>query len=91
MTTGAGNNFSKWSNSTYDTAVKAGDVAATDAERDTFYETAEKTIVADAPIIFLYQRTAWHLVKPYVKGAVSTPNDDWVGDLFTYTIQITTH
>jgi oligopeptide transport system substrate-binding protein len=91
MTTGAGNNFSKWSNSTYDNAVKAGDVAATDAERDAFYETAEKTIVSDAPIIFLYQRTAWHLVKLYVKGAVSTPNDDFVGDLFTYTMQITTH
>jgi oligopeptide transport system substrate-binding protein len=91
MMTGAGNNFSKWSNSTYDNAVKAGDVAATDAERDAFYETAEKAIVSDAPVIFLYQRTAWHLVKPYVKGAVSTPNDDFVGDLFTYTMQITAH
>ena len=91
MMSGTGNNFSKWSNSAYDTAVKAGNVAATDAERDGFYETAEKTIVADAPIIFLYQREAWHLVKPYVKGAVSTPKDDFVGDLFTYTMQITAH
>jgi oligopeptide transport system substrate-binding protein len=91
MTTAAANNFSRWTNSTYDTATRAGDVAATDAERDAFYETAERTIVQEAPIIFLFQRSSWHLVKPYVKGAISTPNEDFVGDLFTYTIQIAAH
>jgi oligopeptide transport system substrate-binding protein len=89
--TGSSNQFSKWSNPTYDAAVQAGDAAASDSARDTQYATAEKTLVSEAPVAFLYQRTAWHLVKPYVKGAVSTPNDDFVGDLYTYTIQIATH
>jgi hypothetical protein len=42
--------------------------------------------------MFLYQRTGWFLVKPYVKGIKTTPNDDqWLGDFFTWSIQIAQH
>jgi oligopeptide transport system substrate-binding protein len=91
MMTGAGNNFSAYSSTTYDTATTSGDAASDNAKRDAFYETAEKTLVADAPMIFLYQRTSWWLVKPYVKNITITPIDYFLGDFYTYTIQIAQH
>jgi oligopeptide transport system substrate-binding protein len=90
--TGSGNNFSFWTNKAYDDAVTAADAAVDPAKRDAAYETAAKILVAEAPVMFLYQTTAWTLVKPYVKGAISTPNDDeWLGDYFANTIQIAQH
>jgi oligopeptide transport system substrate-binding protein len=90
--TGSGNNFSFWSNKAYDDAVTAADAATDPAKRDAGYETAAKILVAEAPVMFLYQNTAWYLVKPYVKGAILTPNDDqWLGDYFANTIQIAQH
>ena len=91
MMTGAGNNFSAYTSSTYDTATKSGDAESDNTKRDAFYETAEKTLVADAPLIFLYQRTSWWLVKPYVKGLTITPIDYYMGDFYPSTIQIAQH
>ena len=42
-------------------------------------------------MIFLDQRINWWLVKPYVKGLNITPNDDFLGDLYQYTVQIAQH
>lgn len=89
--TGSGNQFNGWSNATYDAATTAGDAAADDTTRDSQYATAETAIVTDAPVIFLDQRISWWLVKPYVKGLNITPNDDFLGDLSTYTISIASH
>jgi oligopeptide transport system substrate-binding protein len=89
--TGSGNQFNGWSNAAYDAAVKAGDAAADDATRDSNYKTAETTLVTDVPVIFLDQRISWWLVKPYVKNINVTPNDDFLGDLSTYAIQIGQH
>jgi oligopeptide transport system substrate-binding protein len=89
--TGSGNQFNGWTNKTYDDAVNAGDAGADDSKRDAAYTTAEKTLVQEAPVAFLDQRITWWLVKPYVKGLSITPNDDWLGDFYTYTIQIAQH
>jgi oligopeptide transport system substrate-binding protein len=90
--TGSGNQFSGWSNKDYDAAVTEGDAATDNAKRDAAYEKAEKILVQDAPVAFLYQRTGWFLVKPYVKGIKATPNDDqWLGDFFTWSLQIAQH
>ncbi len=36
--------------------------------------------------------TGWFVVKPYIKGIKTTPNDDqWLGDFFTWSIQIAQH
>jgi oligopeptide transport system substrate-binding protein len=91
MMTGAGNNFSAYASSTYDTATTKGDAESDNAKRDALYETAEKTLVADAPLIFLYQRTSWWLVKPYVKGLQITPIDYYLGDFYSSSIQIAQH
>lgn len=89
--TGSGNQFNGWTNKAYDDAVNNGDAGADDSKRDAAYETAEKTLVQEAPVAFLDQRIAWWLVKPYLKGLTITPNDDFLGDLYTYTIQIAQH
>jgi oligopeptide transport system substrate-binding protein len=90
--TGSGNQFSHWSNTAYDAAVTTGDASSDNAKRDAAYQTAEQTLVSDAPVSFLYQRTGWFLVKPYIKGINTTPNDDqWLGDFFTWSIQIASH
>jgi len=91
MMTGAGNNFSAYTSTTYDTAVTKGDAESDNAKRDAFYETAEKTLVADAPLMFMYQRTSWWLIKPYVKGLQITPIDYFLGDFYAYSVQIAQH
>jgi oligopeptide transport system substrate-binding protein len=91
MTT-SGNQVSQWSNKAYDDAVTAGDSASDNMRRDTAYEAAAKVLLADAPVTFLCQLTTWDVVKPYVKGIIATPSDDqWLGDYFTYSIQIAKH
>lgn len=90
--TGSGNQFSGWTNKSYDDAVTAADAATDQAKRDAGYETAEKVLVSDAPVIFMYQPTAWYVVKPYVRGILTTPNDDqWLGSFFPWSIQIARH
>lgn len=92
FTTASGNQFSQWSNKAYDDAVAAGDSASDNAKRDTAYEKAAKVLLGDAPVMFLCQLTTWEVVKPYVRGIITTPNDDqWLGDFFTSTIQIARH
>ena len=54
--TGSGNQFSNWSSKTYDDAVTAGDATSDNAKRDASYATAEKTLVQEAPVLFLYQQ-----------------------------------
>jgi oligopeptide transport system substrate-binding protein len=90
--TGSGNQFSGWSNKTYDDAVTGADAAVNQAKRDAGYESAEKALVSDAPVIFLYQPRAWYVVNPYVRGIIATPSDDqWLGSFFTWSIQIARH
>jgi oligopeptide transport system substrate-binding protein len=89
--TGSGNQFSSWSNASYDKAVTDADAASDQAKRDTLYNQAGKILVDDAPVVFLNQRTRWTLVKSYVKGLTNIPNDDWRGDFYTYTIQLAQH
>ena len=90
--TGSGNQFSGWSNKSYDDAVTAADAATDQAKRDAGYEGAEKTLISDAPVIFMYQPTAWYVVKPYVRGVHASPIDDqWAGSLFASSIQIAAH
>jgi oligopeptide transport system substrate-binding protein len=92
FTTASGNQFSQWSNKAYDDAVAAGDSASDNPKRDTAYETAARVLLADAPVTFLCQLTTWEVVKPYVRGIITTPNDDqWPGDFFASSIQIARH
>ena len=89
--TGSGNQFSGYSSSAYDNAVNAADSAVDQTKRDQLYNQAGQTLVNDAPVIFLYQRNGWTLVKSYVKNVSYTPIDDFLGDFYTSSIQIQAH
>jgi oligopeptide transport system substrate-binding protein len=91
--TGSSNQFDGYSNTTYDNAVSSADSATDQAKRDQLYNTAGQQLVSDAPVIFLYQRTNWALVKPYVKNATYTAIDDvpGFGGFFTYTTELAQH
>jgi oligopeptide transport system substrate-binding protein len=89
--TGSGNQFSNWSNASYDKAVNDADASADQSKRDTLYNQAGKILVDEAPVVFLNQRTRWALVKSYVKGLTDLPNDDFPGDFYIYTVQIAQH
>ena len=80
--TGSGNQFSGWSNSQYDSAVKKGDTTPKTADRLAAYSDAQKVLTQQAPVTFLYQAENFYLLSSKVQGQVPTPLDDyWYGDL----------
>jgi oligopeptide transport system substrate-binding protein len=84
--TGSGNQFSGWSNSQYDSDVKKGDTAAKTSDRLAAYSDAQKILVQQAPVTFLYQAENFYLLSNKVQGQVATPLDDyWYGDLASAT------
>ena len=90
--TGSASQFSGWSNASYDEAVTAADANSDQAKRDAGYESAQKVLVSEAPVVFMYQATAWYVVKPYVRGMVPSAGDDeWPGGFFPWTIRIALH
>jgi len=53
------------------------------------YMTAQETLVADAPAIFLNNNQWIYLVKPRVIGEIGTPMDTiWMGEMDPFTIQV---
>ena len=80
--TGSGNQFSNWSNSQYDADVKKGDTTAKNSDRLAAYSDAQKILVKEAPVTFLYQAENFYLLSSKVQGQVATPLDDyWYGDV----------
>jgi hypothetical protein len=48
-------------------------------------------LVGDAPVVFLAQSVTWNLVRGSVRGVVTSPIDDWPGELFPTQIWIAPH
>lgn len=89
--TGSGIQSSGYSSPTYDAAVNSANASVDQAKRDSLYAQAGQLLASDTPVIFLYQSFGWTLVKPYVMNLAFTPLDDFLGDFYTYTIQIAPH
>ncbi|HZP16098.1 MAG TPA: peptide ABC transporter substrate-binding protein [Nocardioides sp.] len=84
--TGSGNQFSGWSDKTYDSAVQTGDNASSNSARYAAYAQAQKELVSQAPVTFIFQSEKFFLLSPKVQGLVNTPlDDDWAGDLASST------
>lgn len=96
FTTGSchGLNWGCPNNSQYDSLVSKGDGALKQADRQSFYDQADKLIQSNFWVIFLYNRPDWDLVKPYVQGMTVTADDESVylpGDFYTNSIFIANH
>jgi oligopeptide transport system substrate-binding protein len=84
--TGSGNQFSNWSNKSYDDLVNKGDTAPKSADRIAAYTQAQTILEQEAPVMFIFQNEKFFLMSSKIKGATIHPlDDDWAGDIATTT------
>jgi oligopeptide transport system substrate-binding protein len=73
--TGSNQNTGGFSNSELDALLERARVEQDVSKRIEMYQQAEQIIVNDAPVLFTTHSLSYQLVKPYVKGYMSTPID----------------
>ncbi len=73
--TGAEQNVGGYSNPEVDKLLEAARIEQNVTKRIEMYQQAEQMIVNDAPVLFTVHSLSYILVKPYVKGFVTTPID----------------
>ena len=80
-----------YSNAEFDALVNQADVELDPAKRADLYQQAQEILVAGAPVAFMYNSINHYLVKPWVKGIKTTPQDSaWPGDIDPANITIDT-
>jgi oligopeptide transport system substrate-binding protein len=81
--TGAGNNHTNYSNPDFDQLCTQAAATLDNTQRLALYAQAQAMVVDDAPILFMFYRERFVLVKPWVKGLLYTGMDgDVAGDMF---------
>ncbi len=87
--TGAGNNHTAYSSAAFDDLMAKAAVELDNTKRLDLYAQAQAMIVDDAPILFMFYRERFVLVKPHVKGLKYTGMDgDVPGDMFFANVYI---
>ena len=80
-----------YSNPEFDALVDQADVELDPAKRAELYQQAQEVLVAGAPVAFMYNTINHYMVKPWVKGIKTTPQDSaWPGDIDPINITIDT-
>lgn len=73
----------------FNALTEQADKELTPAKRTSLYAQAQKQLVADNPVAFFYNSANAYLVKPWVKGIKTTPQDSaWPGQTVPLTIDI---
>ncbi len=81
--TDAGNNKGNYSNKAFDDLSKQALLELDNTKRLQLWAQAQKIVVDDAPMAFMFYRERFQLRKPSVKGMVTTGMDGSViGDMF---------
>ncbi len=81
--TGAGNNHTNYSSAAFDSLCAQAAVELDNAKRLDLYAQAQAMVVDDAPVLFMFYRERFVLVKPHVQGLKHTGMDgDVPGDMF---------
>lgn len=87
----SGNNDEGYNNPEYDRLIEEAGAKPID-EALPLYNQAQEMLVEDAPAVFTRWRVSNYEVRPWVTGALPTPQDsENYGDLFFETIQILEH
>jgi len=87
--TGAGNNHTTYSNPQFDTLAKQAKQELDNTKRLQMWSQAQTMVMADAPIVTVFYRERFLLVKPYVKGFTYTGMDGQIGgDMFFENLSI---
>ncbi len=80
-----------YSNPEFDALVDQADVELDPAKRADLYAQAQKLLTDGAPVAFMYNTVNRFLVKPWVKGVVTTSQDaDWAGSNDPLTLDVDT-
>ncbi len=64
-----------YSNKDFDALVDKADTELDPAKRAELYTQAQKLLTDGAPVAFMWNNVNNYLVKPWVKGIVTTPQD----------------
>jgi oligopeptide transport system substrate-binding protein len=77
----------------YDDMIKKADSSRNESDRNKAYSQAQKQVVTNSGVGFLYQAGEYNLIQPYVQGLKITPIDDQYipGDLFYHDVFIAKH
>jgi len=77
----------------YDDLVKKADSELSQSARNADYLTAQKKLIDQGVVAFMYQDYEYNLIQPYVGGLSITASDDQSlpGDLFWHDAYITQH
>jgi oligopeptide transport system substrate-binding protein len=87
--TGAGNNHTTYSNPDFDALAAKAKQELDNTKRLTEWDEAQTMVIADAPIMTVFYRERFVLVKPYVKGFTPAGMDGQIaGDMFFENISI---
>ena len=80
-----------YNNPDFDALVNQADVEIDPAKRADLYKQAQQLMLSDIPGAFGYNTLNHYLVKPWVKGYQTTPQDgEYPGDVVPWTITIDT-
>jgi len=79
-----------YANTEFDKLIDQADVEGDPAKRAELYQQAQDILVDDNPVAFLFNNVNAYMVKPWVKGYQTTPQDAWPGDVNPGTIDIDT-
>jgi oligopeptide transport system substrate-binding protein len=80
-----------YSNPEFDALVNAADTELDPAKRAELYQQAQDLLVAGSPVAFMWNNVNAYMVKPWVTGITTTPQDSgWPGDINPIGIDIDT-
>jgi oligopeptide transport system substrate-binding protein len=86
---GAGNNHTGWANSQFDSLATSALSELDNTKRLKAWDDAHKLVVAECPVVFMFNRERFNLVKPYFKGLTPTGMDGQImGDQFWTNVTI---
>jgi oligopeptide transport system substrate-binding protein len=89
--TGAFGERIAYSNLDFDALVDEADTTVDPDRRAELYQQAQDLLVSGAPVAFMWNNVNSYLVKPWVKGLETTPQDaDWPGSINPIVVDIDT-
>jgi oligopeptide transport system substrate-binding protein len=73
----------------FDGFIDQADVEGDPAKRSDLYQQAQDKLIDDSPVAFFWNNVNAYMVKPWVKGITTTPQDsDWPGSTVPNAIDI---
>ncbi|MGH9783095.1 MAG: peptide ABC transporter substrate-binding protein, partial [Terriglobia bacterium] len=77
-----GNNNTGWANSEYDRLVRAARQETYPVRRMSLLQQSEAILLAEMPVLPIYTYVSNNLIKPYVRGFVPSPTEEFPLDEF---------